>query len=119
MARAPGENMSFGADTGEQLRQSILCLLEISRSGRTATMLSVITGRARKEVLTVLGAMAEAGEVALEELPSSTRATITPDGKAALRAEIGHMMVLTRLLVEDSWGEERRGAGAGGEGMGA
>ena len=66
-------------------------------------MLSVITGRARREVLDVLGTMSEAGEVALEDLPGSVRATITPAGAGRLRDELGHMMVLPRLLVEDAW----------------
>ncbi len=103
MASDSGEGLRFGASTAEELRQTILCLLEISRSGRTATMLSVVTGRARKEVLAVLREMAEAGEVALEDLPGSVRATITTAGAGSLREEIGHMMVLPRLLVEDAW----------------
>lgn len=51
MASGPGKGLKFGAGTAEELRQTILCLLEISRVGRTATMLSVIMGRARTRPL--------------------------------------------------------------------
>ena len=77
-------------------------------------MLGVITGRARKEVLAVLNGMAESGEVALEELPGSVRATITPTGACRLREELGHMMVLPRLLVEDGWASDGTSGSADG-----
>lgn len=72
-------------------------------------MLCVITGRAKKEVVAVLDAMSESGEVALEELPGTVRATITPVGVGRLRTELGGMMILPRLLVEYAWGADDHG----------
>lgn len=94
---APVADGAVAAD----LRQSILCLLEVSSpSGRTWETLSAFTGRGGVEVGGVLGRMRDAGEVALEDLPDGLWATITDAGRGRLREEIGEMVVLHRFLVD-------------------
>ena len=96
----PDAAATAAAGVAAELRQSILCLLQATPSGKTEKMLSVITGRGKSDVGRVLGRMREAGEVALEALPGGTRAAITEAGKERLKEEIGGMVVLHRFLVD-------------------